>query len=164
MWKRWVTTTAVLTSNTRRARCAESHVSKPAWSVKMSSAGMPSREQDPAHRADLVVLDAAVVARQQQLVDAAGLVELVGGADAVREHALGAPLGITCAPSTSAACACGTLAVSVVTGSRPPSHTIRFGTPSATITNPAAMASARLIGCAVSQAVDRRSPAPGGRR
>ena len=41
MWKRCVTTIAESTSNTRLARCAESQVSKPAWSVKMSSAGMP---------------------------------------------------------------------------------------------------------------------------
>ena len=41
MWKPWVTTTALSTSKTRRARCAESQVSKPAWSVKMSSAGIP---------------------------------------------------------------------------------------------------------------------------
>ena len=86
-------------------------MSKPAWSVKMSSAGMPLREQDALHRADLVVLDAAVVAGEQQLVHAAGLVELGGGVDRGRESMmLGAPLGITCAPSTSAAWACGTFA------------------------------------------------------
>jgi hypothetical protein len=36
-----VTTITERTSNTRRARCALSHVSKPAWSVKMSTAGIP---------------------------------------------------------------------------------------------------------------------------
>src|SRR3954451_3861531 len=57
----------------------------------------------------------------------------------------GAPLGITCAPRTSAACACGTLLVSVVTGLRPPSQTIRFDAPITTIRNPAAIARRRFI-------------------
>src|SRR4051794_6084052 len=58
---------------------------------------------------------------------------------------LGAPLGITWAPSTSAACACRTLAVSVVTGLRPPSQTTRLGTAIAAIRRPAAMARMRRI-------------------
>src|SRR5687767_726897 len=52
---------------------------------------------------------------------------------------------MTWAPRTSAAWACGTSRVSVVTGPRPPAHTIRFGMNSAIAENPAAMASARRM-------------------
>ena len=53
----------------------------------------PPCEQDPAHRPDLVVLDAAVVTGQQQLLDAARLVELLRGRDPVREHRRRPPVG-----------------------------------------------------------------------
>ena len=52
-----------------------------------------AREQDPAHRADLVVLPPAVVAGEQELVDAAGLVELGGRVDPVGEHRAGRAVG-----------------------------------------------------------------------
>ena len=59
-------------------------------------------EHHPPHRADLVVVDAAVIAGQQQLVHAAGRGRARRRVDAVDSMSLGRPLGSTCAPSTLA--------------------------------------------------------------
>jgi hypothetical protein len=52
------------------------------------------RQQALAHRADLVVVDAPVVAGQQHLVHAPGLVERGRGLDAVLEHRAQAPVAV----------------------------------------------------------------------